>query len=473
MLNSVKYVTIVHETHPNCNNIMNYIPYAISHTTRRVIAIMLILSFFIISPTIILYTAGYRYDWENKKLLTKGTITIDVLTENVRIFINNEPISYSTTLSLGLQQKPSVRLTNIAPNKQYTITIKKAGYHTFEHELFVRSNQTSFIKNISLIKKAEPTKLLEKTSQNQQFSFAKHAQHLLYTTQDRKDLSTLHLRSLEDQKDIVLYSTTTTLPHTTWSPHSQHIGVFFEGTTLLIDAEKAVPITQKTLARSTAPAHLWEKTERSPTLYVMNEKGVEQVTEKQTRTMYQYPSSSVWYIDEDSHLWITNEGKHTIITQVQQEETHSLSQPINQIVDINAERIIARTRDGLLIEQRKKEGGVYKAKNLSTQNLYYNDATKEWLTWNEWELWAIYENGTTTLLNRMNDPVTHIASLDKYGMLLFVTDDTFFMFNPGYYITTPLLAVDHIEHVQVNQEKRIIYFVGSVNNAQGVYELPY
>ncbi|MBT4941946.1 MAG: hypothetical protein HOL80_01250 [Candidatus Magasanikbacteria bacterium] len=452
---------------------MNYIPYAISHTTRRVIAIMLILSFFIISPTIILYTAGYRYDWENKKLLTKGTITIDVLTENVRIFINNEPISYSTTLSLGLQQKPSVRLTNIAPNKPYTITIKKAGYHTFEHELFVRSNQTSFIKNISLIKKAEPTKLLEKTSQNQQFSFAKHAQHLLYTTQDRKDLSTLHLRSLEDQKDIVLYSTTTTLPHTTWSPHSQHIGVFFEGTTLLIDAEKAVPITQKTLARSTAPAHLWEKTERSPTLYVMNEKGVEQVTEKQTRTMYQYPSSSVWYIDEDSHLWITNEGKHTIITQVQQEETHSLSQPINQIVDINAERIIARTRDGLLIEQRKKEGGVYKAKNLSTQNLYYNDATKEWLTWNEWELWAIYENGTTTLLNRMNDPVTHIASLDKYGMLLFVTDDTFFMFNPGYYITTPLLAVDHIEHVQVNQEKRIIYFVGSVNNAQGVYELPY
>ena len=473
MLNSVKYVTIVHETHPNCNNIMNYIPYAISHTTRRVIAIMLILSFFIISPTIILYTAGYRYDWENKKLLTKGTITIDVLTENVRIFINNEPISYSTTLSLGLQQKPSVRLTNIAPNKPYTITIKKAGYHTFEHELFVRSNQTSFIKNISLIKKAEPTKLLEKTSQNQQFSFAKHAQHLLYTTQDRKDLSTLHLRSLEDQKDIVLYSTTTTLPHTTWSPHSQHIGVFFEGTTLLIDAENPVPITQKTLARSTAPAHLWEKTERSPTLYVMNEKGVEQVTEKQTRTMYQYPSSSVWYIDEDSHLWITNEGKHTIITQVQQEETHSLSQPINQIVDINAERIIARTRDGLLIEQRKKEGGVYKAKNLSTQNLYYNDATKEWLTWNEWELWAIYENGTTTLLNRMNDPVTHIASLDKYGMLLFVTDDTFFMFNPGYYITTPLLAVDHIEHVQVNQEKRIIYFVGSVNNAQGVYELPY
>ena len=58
-------------------------------------------------------------------------------------------------------------------------------------------------------------------------------------------------------------------------------------------------------------------------------------------------------------------------------------------------------------------------------------------------------------------------------MLLFVTDDTFFMFNPGYYITTPILTVDNIEHVQVNQEKRIIYFVGSVNNSQGVYELPY
>jgi len=473
LLNSVKYVTIVHETHPNCNNIMNYIPYAISHTTRRVIAIMLILSFFIISPTIILYTAGYRYDWENKKLLTKGTITIDVLTENVHIFINNEPISYSTTLSLGLQQKPSVRLTNIAPNKPYTITIKKAGYHTFEHELFVRSNQTSFIKNISLIKKAEPAKLLEKTSQNQQFSFAKHALHLLYTTHGKKDQQTLQLRSLEDQKDVIIYSTTSTLPHTAWSPHSQHLGVFFEGTTLLIDAEKAMPITKIAPTKSAIPAHLWEKTERSPTLYIMNEKGVVQVTEKQTRAMYQHPSSSVWYIDEDSHLWITNEGKHTIITQIQQEETHTLSQPINQIVDINAERIIARTRDGLLIEQRKKEGGIYKAKNLSTQNLYYNDATKEWLTWNEWELWAIYENGTTTLLNRMNDPVTHIASLDKYGMLLFVTDDTFFMFNPGYYITTPILTVDNIEHVQVNQEKRIIYFVGSVNNSQGVYELPY
>ena len=159
--------------------------------------------------------------------------------------------------------------------------------------------------------------VMGETSQNQQFSFAKHALHLLYTTHGKKDQQTLQLRSLEDQKDVIIYSTTSTLPHTAWSPHSQHLGVFFEGTTLLIDAEKAMPITKIAPTKSAIPAHLWEKTERSPTLYIMNEKGVVQVTEKQTRAMYQHPSSSVWYIDEDSHLWITNEGKHTIITQIQ------------------------------------------------------------------------------------------------------------------------------------------------------------
>ena len=455
---------------------MKYMPYAISHAIRRLIAITLVLSFLIISPTIILYTAGYRYDWKNRRILTTGTISIHTLTKDIEVLINNEPIVQTKSMKLGLQTNDSIRLTNIAPGKTYTVTIKKPGYHTFTHDILVHSNQTSFIKNISLIKVAEPEKVLSRKLTNKKVSFSKDGKHLVYATKE-KNKEGLQLLNLRTKKEQTLYAATSTIPQTSWSPYAQYLGVFFEEKTVVIDAENPHLITNTSTTTKT-PKHAWKNTARHPALYIEKDNGVFEINKKRTQKIYTNTNASPWYIDGKKDFWETDHlTRKNILKKNSQDqviEKYAFTQPVETIVDINEHRIIVRTTDGILVKRRNLGTEAREQKLLETTHLYYNEATNEWLTWNEWELWAIYDNGTTTLLNRMSKPVTDIKSLDKYGMLLFVTKDALFMFNPGYYITTPiLLEVSNITDVAVNQEYRKIYFFATIKDTTGVYEIEY
>ena len=91
---------------------MEYPQTKFTHSARLLMLILFIIAFFVISPIIIMYTAGYRYDWRNGLLKETGAISVDVEPKNATVYLNG----------IKLQDKMPIRLNNIAPAK-YSLRI--------------------------------------------------------------------------------------------------------------------------------------------------------------------------------------------------------------------------------------------------------------------------------------------------------------------------------------------------------------
>ena len=95
------------------------------------------------------------------------------------------------------------------------------------------------------------------------------------------------------------------------------------------------------------------------------------------------------------------------------------------------------------------------------------------LEWSPWELWTIYPNGATALLNRTSDKINFVIPLDKYGLLLLASENKITGFNPGYYVTHELFSNGKIDSIGADITNRKIYFLGEVGQKRGVWELEY
>jgi len=118
---------------------------------RLILLILLIILFLILGPIIVLYSQGYRFDFQERKLVKTGGFYFIVSPRNVDITIknpeNNTVIRRSTDFFFGV-----VYIDNLLP-RIYDITIEKEGYHSWHKSLDVREMLVTDLKNITLMPK--------------------------------------------------------------------------------------------------------------------------------------------------------------------------------------------------------------------------------------------------------------------------------------------------------------------------------
>jgi hypothetical protein len=126
---------------------------------RLIIMSCIIVAFFIISPALIIYTAGIRFNKTTHQWESTGALSIDVLPDDATIYINNILITDSIP----------IRLAGLAPGT-YHITIEKSGFHRLVTDISIRPGETTYLKNITLLKKSIPqlssTQLVTSTKSN-------------------------------------------------------------------------------------------------------------------------------------------------------------------------------------------------------------------------------------------------------------------------------------------------------------------
>lgn len=188
------------------------------------------------------------------------------------------------------------------------------------------------------------------------------------------------------------------------------------------------------------------------------------------------PPTIAWAPGDDYVQIKTKVGKTTteqIIDVNNLQTTPNFSWPTDPtLIDSTDNYIINRNGDNLTIV-RLENGVAKETKTLPTQNVFYNAQTKEWLTWSPWEIWTIYPNSETALLNRTGEKINFVAPLDNFGVLLLASENKITGFNPGYYVTHEILKNGKIESVGVDAQNRKIFFLGEVGEKRGVYELEY
>ena len=107
--------------------------------TRRILYITCILIFLLAAPPLVLYTTGFRYDWEYRRLVETGSLVVKSQPTGAAIYLNGQLYKETT---------PTI-INNILPGK-INLEVKKDGYHIWQKNLAVYPRITTFVENIKL-----------------------------------------------------------------------------------------------------------------------------------------------------------------------------------------------------------------------------------------------------------------------------------------------------------------------------------
>lgn len=432
---------------------------------RRAFLFFLIAIFIITTPTLILYSMGYRIDWESRKIIETGVISIDVKPKDVEVYLNN----------ILITKKIPIRLTNRTPGS-YELKISKPGYKTWEKTIDIKSKQTTYIKDINLLKDSLPVTVISDKQKNiAKIIPSTDGRYLILISIDNgvrltelfdTQSTNLHLLSRVSQKMEQIIE---------WSPFNNY---------LLITTADAGSVSVSLLSAET-PENLktyrlnkdgygyifqWQKDSLIPTLFTRNLNKIIRLAANGSENIFNVEPDDIWYIDSQEKLWLYQENK--IMLAHSSNDTNSLNTPTNEkitaIIDINNERIVAKAKDKIIVLSRRQD----KTEVLNVSSLTLNPATREWLAWSALELWSIYQHDKPAILNRTSDNIMSAFPLDDVGALLIANNKGLTAFNPGYYVSQNLFSGEVIG-ISVNQRIKKIYFLGKVAEIAGLFELEY
>lgn len=123
--------------------------------TRRILFFICAILFLLAAPSVILYSQGYRLNWEQKKLVKTGAFYFKVAPKGATIFINGK-LAKKTDFFFG-----SVLIENLTP-KKYLVEIKKTDYQQWKKNLEIKETQVTETKNIVLVPEQLKFELLDK-----------------------------------------------------------------------------------------------------------------------------------------------------------------------------------------------------------------------------------------------------------------------------------------------------------------------
>ncbi len=111
--------------------------------TRTLLFLSLLLLFAVFTPSLILYSQGYRIDWKLKRLVQTGALYVKVVPTRTTVVVD-EKTSKTTDFFFG-----SALLGNLFP-ASHRIQISKEGYQPWAKQLDVQEKQVTDAKNIIL-----------------------------------------------------------------------------------------------------------------------------------------------------------------------------------------------------------------------------------------------------------------------------------------------------------------------------------
>lgn len=127
--------------------------------TRLIILLICIALFIFITPGIIFYSLGYRYDFKNNETVATGGI-----------YIKAEPLGSDIIINNTIEQKTGLFSTyvfvqNLLP-KNHTVLIKKEGYADYQKTLPVKENEVTKLEHVTLFKPNPRFEILQNEAQS-------------------------------------------------------------------------------------------------------------------------------------------------------------------------------------------------------------------------------------------------------------------------------------------------------------------
>ncbi|MBI2054135.1 MAG: PEGA domain-containing protein [Candidatus Staskawiczbacteria bacterium] len=112
---------------------------------RLIILLSCAIFFFIAAPAVVVYSLGYRIDFEQKKISATGGVFIKAWPESAEVFVDSEFVG-RTKMFAG-----SIFAQNLLP-KQHNVLVKKEGYFPYQKTLDIKEKEVVKLEHILLFK---------------------------------------------------------------------------------------------------------------------------------------------------------------------------------------------------------------------------------------------------------------------------------------------------------------------------------
>ena len=464
---------------------MSYPKTIITKTFRRIFFYFLVTIFFVSAPILIMYSIGYSIDLSSMSIIETGVISIDLQPKDATVYISG----------IKINKKLPLRLTNRMPGT-YALRIEKLGYKTWEKNIDVKSKQTTYIKDINLLRDMLPVPIFEKNDPLDKLGTNKKITSIhpsangnfLILVREQNDSKIIELLNLQTKDIYQIFRKPLNINYSVeWSPYDDFILIPADSidnsntkTITMLSADNPDIIKTYTLQKDNYANHFeWQKEAFSPTVFTREGENLLRITMDGYEKIYSIKNGDEWYVDALEKLWL-NDGKDIYLTSANEDPSTSLrtsknkiaisdlDENIEKIVDINEYRVIIKTEHNVIVVPKNTN----KMETITASSMIYNPATKEWIVWSPWELWSIYENSNIALLNRTSDNITSVFPLDNVGVLIVVNKDGITSFNPGYYVSQTIFKGE-VKTATVNQKNKTIYFLGKINDNENLFELGY
>jgi len=437
---------------------MSYPDIYLTRPWRRTIMISLGLIFFILAPTLILYTAGYRYNFDTLRVEQTGVISIDANPTDAVVTLSN------TTF----HKKMPIRLANIAPGR-YELSIAKNNFHTWKKDIVVKSNQTTYIRDITLPRIASPEPVQFEgwgDEQNIEAFWPSFDGRYLIIATNKQEIHELFLFDTDRQNLTLLTRTASkSLPIINWAP-TETIALIgtetFQGTELrLINLPDTNIIFSATTSVSLASIrYQWFKSALGRTvLLFQDESTLYELTELGKKEIAKV-TSTIWFVEDKKRIW-TGTSEPTLFLSDDAailETNFTIPEPATRIVDISPTHFIVQSDNSLMILQRNNNT-LTDSKILPINNFQLLPNSHNWIAWSEREIWKIDNQGQSELLNRSGETITSLAAIDKFGWLAVASGQSLVVFNQNYFVFQELWRGFIIETLSVEPKQRRIYFL--------------
>ncbi len=118
---------------------------------RSTITFTFVALFLVTVPAVLLWTAGYSFNWKRQRVQKTGIIQVESVPKGARVVID------------GVVQKKTTpaAITRLLP-EDYSVTIEQDGYLSWHKTLEVQSSRTTFATGVVLYKNALPRNDVEK-----------------------------------------------------------------------------------------------------------------------------------------------------------------------------------------------------------------------------------------------------------------------------------------------------------------------
>jgi len=109
---------------------------------KRIIYLSFIFVFFVLSPVLLLYASGFRYNFTRQVIQKTSALAIDSNPDKAQIWLNGKLY----------KDKTDTRVTTLLP-QEYEVVVGKEGYFNWQRTVSLRASEARFLNQIQLFKK--------------------------------------------------------------------------------------------------------------------------------------------------------------------------------------------------------------------------------------------------------------------------------------------------------------------------------